>query len=127
MKKIFKSSRGSATIETAVMLLLVFMLTVGFMQLINAVTVYSVAQTAAREGAREYAETNSASSAVKKAKVELEAGAVDERKAEIKTSASGQERRVTVSIKYPVYLPFTGQKDFVLKGGAVFRKVSNGR
>lgn len=127
MQRAIKGEKGSATIETAVMFLLVLVLVVGFLHLTGAVTAYSVAQTAAREGAREYAETDSASSAVRKAKVELAAGGIDEEKAEIKTSSTGLERRVMVSIYYPVYLPLAGKKDFTLQGAAVFRKVNYGR
>ena len=60
-------NKGSATLETAVMFLILIIMVTGFIFLINAVTVYSVAQTAAREGAREYAITDNASKAARKA------------------------------------------------------------
>ena len=120
-------NKGSATLETAVMLLILIIMVTGFMFLINAVTVYSVAQTAAREGAREYAVTNNRTRAINKAKTELELGRVDPAKARITAVAEGQERRMIVTIDYSIYLPFAGNHDITLQGGATFRRVGGGR
>ena len=120
-------NKGSATLETAVMFLILIIMVTGFMFLINAVTVYSVAQTAAREGAREYAVTNNRTRAINKAKTELELGRVDPAKARITAVAEGQERRMIVTIDYSIYLPFAGNHDITLQGGATFRRVGGGR
>jgi Flp pilus assembly protein TadG len=124
---ILRTNRGSATLEASVMFILILILIVGFVYLINAVTVYAVAQTAAREGAREYSMTDSSAKAVKKAKVELETGGVDSNRATITTNAAGQERRMTVTVNYPFYVPVVGERELALRCGASFRRVRYGR
>lgn len=125
--ELIKNDKGSATIETSVMFLLIIMLTVGFIHLTHAVTLYAVAQTAAREGAREYAMTDSKAKAINKAKTELQASGVDLWRAKIHTKADGQERVVTVDIDYGFHVPLIGRKDITMQGGAAFRKALHGR
>lgn len=123
MKKLLLENKGSAIIETSVMFLLILTLVVGFIYLTNAVTTYSVVQTAAREGAREYSLTDSKTRAVNKAVYELKMGGVDADKAKITAKAEGQERRVTVAMDYTFFVPFIGSKELMLQSGATFRVV----
>jgi Flp pilus assembly protein TadG len=116
-------NKGSATLETAVMFLILIIMVTGFIFLINAVTVYSVAQTAAREGAREYAITDNASKAARKAKDELSIGGIEPSSAKVTTESAGRERRVKVTIDYPIYIPLIGKSDIQIQGGAVFRSI----
>lgn len=125
--EMLRNNKGSVILETAVMFILIIVLIVGFMHLTNAVSIYAVAQTAAREGAREYAVTNNRTRAINKAKTELELGRVDPAKARITAVAEGQERRMIVTIDYSIYLPFAGKHDITLQGGATFRRVGGGR
>lgn len=127
MIKALKDTRGSATIEASVMFVLILILIVGFIYLTNAISVYSAVQTAAREGAREYAMTNSKTKAVRKAQTELELGKVDSDSVIINAQAEGQERRMIVTVDYSFYLPFLGNRNIILQGGAIFRRVNVGR
>ncbi len=120
-------NRGSATIEGSVMFILILILTMGFVYLTNAITVYAVAQTAAREGAREYAMTDSRTKAVIKARTEIELSGVEIKDVSITPMAEGQERRMTVTVNYPFYVPVVGERELVLQSGASFRRVRHGR
>jgi Flp pilus assembly protein TadG len=123
VKKLFLENKGSAIIETSVMFLLILTLVTGFIYLTNMVTTYSVIQTAAREGAREYSLTDNNSKAVNRAIYELKMGGVDADKAKITAKAEGQERRVTVAMDYTFFVPFIGSKELTLQSGATFRVV----
>lgn len=125
MLEFVRRKKGSATIETAVMIILIMMLAVGFIYLSQAVTVASVVQTAAREGAREYSLTDNKAKAVNKAIIELKMGGIDSSNANIAAKAEAQERRVAVTVNYPLAVPFVGKREITLKGGAVFRVAKN--
>jgi len=120
---VLKNNKGSATIETAVMFLLLIMLLTGFIYFINGVTVYSVLQVAAREGAREYSLSDSESKAIKKVKMELKSGGIDPKDVNISTKKIGNERQMTVDTDYNFYIPIAGSYDLKLQGGATFRAV----
>jgi Flp pilus assembly protein TadG len=123
--ELVKNDRGSATIETATMFLLIIVLVVGFMCLMQTVTAYSAIQTAAREGAREYSLTDDKTKAVNKAVRELELAGIDLNRAKISAKSVGQERRVSITYQHDFYVPFLGEQDMTVESGAVFRVVGS--
>lgn len=120
-----RSDRGSAILETAIMLPIVLLLTFGFIFFTQAVATRIVLETAAREGARTYAVYNSAAMAEDKVMQELAVGQVDPDDVEIIIEGSSYQRVVTVKMPYSFYVPFAGEYAPVLVGSAVFKLEPN--
>ena len=76
-----------------------------------------------QERGKEYAITDNASKAARKAKDELSIGGIEPSSAKVATESAGRERRVKVTIDYPIYIPLIGKSDIQIQGGAVFRSI----
>jgi len=122
MRRFLKNDRGSAIVEVAIMFPIILMLVFGFIMFTHAVRINTVLEVAAREGARDYAKTHNKTQTIKKVKDELSIGGISPGDASIKISENGQERRVTVELSYPIYVPFAGEYGLRLKGDASFYK-----
>lgn len=120
--KLLKDRKGSAVIETAVMLIIITMFTVGYLYFMQAIKINTVLQVAAREGARTYAITDSAAKARAKVEEELRIGGIDSRYVTIQTKSVGSERQVFVSLRRKTRIPFAGVYDYLLQGAASYRR-----
>lgn len=120
--KAFKDKKGSAIIETAIMLIVIMALTIGYLYFIQAIRINTVLQVAAREGARTYAITDSPSKARAKAEEELRIGGIDPKYVTITTKSVGSERQVFVSLRRKTRVPFAGIYNYLLQGAASYRR-----
>lgn len=118
--KILKNNKGSVLIEVALMFLVVTMLTVGYLYFTQAMRMQTVAQIAAREGARVYAITNNPVRARERIRAELALGRVDPDDCEILIRKDGSKRIVSVQIKRGFYVPAAGEYNLNLRGGAEY-------
>lgn len=107
MIKLFKDQKGSSVIfELAVLLPVMVMIFYGYTVFTNALATDIALQTAAREGAREYAITNIASRGVAKANSELSASKVSG--ASVEHFIDGDGRGIRVSKTIGITIPFAG-------------------
>lgn len=120
-KRLCSDSKGSAMVEVAIMFPVVLALVFGFMWFTQAIRMTTVLQVAAREAARQYAVSDSASRAVQKARDELALGNIDRSHVSVKTYSDKGERKVTVTMPYLIRIPFMGDYPLKLQGSAVFR------
>lgn len=91
-----KNNKGSATVEAAIMLPLLVLIVFGFLFLNGAIKDSMIIQQAAREGAREYAMTDSASSGIAVARQELVNRGLDASKASIASISHGDARGIRI-------------------------------
>ena len=120
-----RSEDGSAVVETALMLPIVLMLVFGFIAFTQAVATKVVLETAAREGARSYAVSNSAATAQAKVREELAVGRINPDAAQVVAQSTGGGRAVTVTMPYSFHVPFAGGYSPTLAGSAVFKQEPN--
>lgn len=114
-----KDEKGSAVLfELAVMLPLMIMLFYGFAMFTNALSIDIAIQTAAREGAREYAMTNNPTDGLRKAMLELEASKVDGVTIEPFTEGDGRGIRIIKELSF--IIPFSGEHGGTLEGVGLF-------
>ena len=122
LKKFLQNEQGSAIVEVAIMFPVILALVVGFIMFTLAVRTDTVLQTAAREAAREYAVTHNAASAREKARKELSLGGIDHKRTVITIDTVGYEKRVSIEMLYPIYVPLAGGYSPTLKGVAGFHE-----
>lgn len=122
---LLKRDKGSVLVETAIMFILVTMMTVGYLYFTQAMRINTVAKIAAREGAREYAVTNEPDMARERVLSELALGGVDPYSANVSTKANGNKRTVVVQIRHTFYTPFVGEYDLDLRGAAEYKLEQN--
>ncbi len=120
-KELCSDSKGSTVVEVAIMFPIILALIFGFMWFTQAIRMDTILQVAAREAARQYAVSDSASRAVQKARDELALGNIDSSRASIRAYSDRGERKVTVTIPYLIQIPFMGEYPLKLQGSAVFR------
>ncbi|MGB9812410.1 MAG: TadE/TadG family type IV pilus assembly protein [Thermovenabulum sp.] len=122
IRKIIKSKRGNAIIETTIMFMILIMLTVGYMYFTQLVRESTVLQVAARESARAYAVTGDYSFAYNKAINELKLGGIDPNRAKINIYTKGNERVARIQLNKRLIIPFAGEYRITIGGGADFKK-----
>lgn len=120
MKGLLRNEKGTVVVEVAVMFMVVVMIAAGYISFANAMRINTAVKIAAREAARDYSITNSASSAKERAKSELALAGIDPGKVDINISGTGKKRMVTISAKHGFYIPFAGNYTFDLGGGAEY-------
>lgn len=118
--QLLKNDKGSVTLELGLFIALVCALVFGFMTIMNGVKISIALQTAAREGAREYAATNNAALGQAKANSELTALGVGE--ATAIPSVEGEDRSMTLQKNYTFTIPLFGSYSKTLKGYCTFYK-----
>src|SRR5690625_4012822 len=104
MMKILRNERGSSTIiELACIIPVMVMVLYGYTLFTNTISTDLALKTAAREGAREYAMTGSASDGIAKANAELISSDIEGYSIESFTDGEGRgiRTRKTVGINIP--------------------------
>lgn len=120
MRKVLRCEKGTVVVEVAVMFMVVVLIAAGYVSFVQAMRINTAVKIAAREGARDYSITNSASSARERAKSELALAGIDPSKVDIEVSGSGKKRTLTIRAKRGFYIPFAGSYTFDLGGGAEY-------
>lgn len=119
IKKFIKEEKGSAITEFALTLPLVLLLVFGYIFLMNGVKTHIIMQTAAREGARAYANPTSwednFETAIEVAENELSANNIQG--ADVTAYADGFDRIVIIEKPYSTRFPM---KNYILRAYAVF-------
>jgi len=114
------NENGSSVVEVAIILPLILALTFGPIFINMAQRTQMVLDTAAREGARDFAKSDNVSRAVSKAKKELQIGGVNPNDTTINAIRNGYERQVKIEMDHPMMIPFVGLLDPKLRGSATF-------
>jgi len=121
LQKLKDDESGHVLIEFAILLPLLITLVFGYIFFMNGVEKQIVMQTAAREGARTYANpiegTSSSNRAEQTVNEVLHRNGLNSSEADVSVYASGKDRIVEIEMPYSVYFPM---KNFTLKAGAIF-------
>lgn len=125
MFKLLKNNRGSVIVEVAVMFIIVTMLATGYIYFTQFMRVKTALKIAAKEGAREYSITNNPSKARSRVMAELSLAGIDSDTVDISISRDGKKRIVNVRARDGFYIPFAGEYDLNLRGGAEFTLEEN--
>lgn len=119
LKKLCKEEKGSAITEFALTLPLVLLLVFGYIFFMNGVKIHIIMQTAAREGARAYAnpmwEGDNSADAIGTAEKELAANNI--KGATVSAYANGYDRIVVIEKPYATRFPL---KNFTLRAYSIF-------